>query len=111
MTLSTNKSIQRAILYIQKNFRKDIKIRDVANHVYLSEKYFSQFFKKQLGCNFTEYLINLRLKNACHMLTQSNDLVIDIAKDSGFNDIKHFQRTFKKHLNITPLEYRKQNSG
>lgn len=103
-------SIPSAVRYIQKNFRKDIKMKDVAESVWLSEKYFSHLFHEVMGVTFSEYLIDIRLRNACHMLVHANDSVTEIARDSGFNNVKHFQRTFKKHFGVTPLEYRNNNT-
>lgn len=102
--------IPSAVRYIQKNFRKDIKMKDVSDSVWLSEKYFSHLFHKVMGCTFSQYLISIRLRNACHMLVHANDSVTEISRDSGFNNVKHFQRTFKKHFGVTPLEYRRDNS-
>jgi len=110
--LSPTKNSNRlssAIIYIHKNYRQNITAEDVAKHIYLSPKYLSSLFRKELGVTFSQYLTNLRLTNACNMLCSSSDSVKEIAIDSGFNNTKHFQNVFKKHYNMTPLEYRKNN--
>lgn len=111
-TMNLNRSttlIPNAVLYIQKNFRKNIKMKDVADSIYLSEKYFSHLFHEVMGCTFSKYLTDIRLQNACHMLLHANDSVTEISKDSGFNSPKHFQRIFKQRFDMTPLEFRKTN--
>ncbi len=101
--------IPHAVLYIQKHFRENIKVKDVADTIFLSEKYFCSLFRETLGCSFSQYLNDIRLKNACNMLVTATDTVTEIARESGFNSTKHFQRLFKEKYNITPLEYRKKN--
>ena len=103
-------NISSVISYIQKNFRNDIKLRDVANHIYLSEKYFSGFFKKETGISFSDFLTNIRIENACHMLIHTNDSIEFIAHDSGFNSPNHFHYTFKKITGMTPGEFRANNN-
>lgn len=70
--------------------------------------YTSQFFKRQLGVSFLEYVLRLRLREATVRLVNSNDGVAHIASSCGFADIKAFNVAFKKHFHTTPSEYRKQ---
>lgn len=106
---SDKSNLKSALSYMHKNFRKDIKLKDVANSVYLSEKYFSNFFRKEMNCSFSDYLTKLRIDNACHMLSHTNDTISLIAQDSGFKWPNHFHYTFKKITGLTPKEYRKKN--
>ena len=69
--------------------------------------YTSQFFKRQLGVSFLEYLLRLRLREATVRLANSEDGVAHIASSCGFADIKAFNVAFKKHFHTTPSEYRK----
>jgi len=106
---SEKTNMKSALSYMHKNFRKDIKLKDVADSVYLSEKYFSNFFRKEMNCSFSDYLTKLRIDNACHMLSHTNDTISLIAQDSGFKWPNHFHYTFKKVTGLTPNEYRKKN--
>lgn len=107
---NSNSSIQKAVLYIKKNFKKNISAADVAEAVWLSEKYFSRLFHQKMGCTLSNYITNMRLKNACYLLTHVGDNIESIAHDSGFNDSKYFMKTFKKYYGITPSEYRKEHT-
>ena len=60
--------------------------------------YTSQFFKRQLGVSFLEYLLRLRLREATVRLVNSEDGVAHIASSCGFADIKAFNVAFKKAL-------------
>lgn len=70
--------------------------------------YTSQFFKRQLGVSFLEYLLRLRLREATVRLANSEEAIVRIANRCGFPDIKAFNVAFKKHFHTTPSEYRKQ---
>jgi transcriptional regulator, araC family (arabinose-binding/dimerisation), putative len=65
------------------------------------------FFKKQLGISCMEYIIQYRLKKAAHLLQHSDQAIIDIASQSGFNNLSNFNRQFKKYYQVTPSQYRK----
>ena len=79
----------------------DIEFMDRKN-----EKYLGRLFKKEMGISFSEYCIGLRLEKAEESLLKSNDKIIDIALDCGFNNISYFNRVFRKKHNVSPGEYR-----
>ena len=70
--------------------------------------YTSQFFKRQMGISFVDYVLRLRLRDATVRLTSSDEAIARIASSCGFSDIKAFNVAFKKHFRMTPTEYRKQ---
>lgn len=101
--------IGRAILYIHAHYCEKITLSDVAAEVHLSSGYFSELFKKATGQNFKSYLIELRIKNACRMLTKTDKSITDICFACGFESFSNFMRTFKAKHGMSPLKYR-QNS-
>ena len=68
---------------------------------------FLQCLKKEVGVNFSEYLIKVRIKNAKEMLLNTEGSVEDISYAVGYSDIKYFSRIFKKYMGVTPTEFRK----
>ena len=64
-------------------------------------------FKKEIGITYSEYIISKRIAKAQFLLKNTTDTVINIAAISGFNNVTYFNRVFKKHLRLTPTEYRK----
>lgn len=101
--------IGRAILFIHGHCCEKITLSDVAAEVHLSTGYFSELFKKATGQNFKSYLIDLRIKNACRMLTKTDKSITDICFACGFESFSNFMRTFKTKHGVSPLKYR-QNS-
>ncbi|MDU7842676.1 MAG: helix-turn-helix domain-containing protein, partial [Veillonella sp.] len=105
MTVAT---FDKMIAYIDENYKQKIELEDIAKIGGYNVNYTSQFFKRQLGVSFLEYLLRLRLREATVRLANSEDGVAHIASSCGFADIKAFNVAFKKHFHTTPSEYRKQ---
>lgn len=105
MTVAT---FDKMIAYIDENYQQKIELEDIAKIGGYNVNYTSQFFKRQLGVSFLEYVLRLRLREATVRLVNSNDAVAHIASSCGFADIKAFNVSFKKHFHTTPSEYRKQ---
>ena len=105
--VAEKKPIRAAKQYIYDNYSKNLTLEGVSNHIGFNPTYFSVFFKKETGKNFSEYLTELRMKNAKLCLISSNRDIADIAEEVGYSDIKYFSKLFKKVTGLTPSEYRK----
>ena len=101
-------TFDKMIAYIDENYQQKIELENLAKIGGYNVNYTSQFFKRQLGVSFLEYLLRLRLREATVRLVNSEDGVAHIASSCGFADIKAFNVAFKKHFHLTPTEYRKQ---
>lgn len=106
----SNKSeiISRTFDFLKENYHSsDLNINEVAVRSFLSRSYLSKLFKDTTGQNFSEYLQNLRISEACNLLKNTDRKVTEIVSDVGFKDMKHFYFIFKKIIGMTPSEYRK----
>ena len=83
------------------------KIKQVANLVFMTQSNFCKFFKKATGSTFSDYLNELRINEACHLLIYSEDNISKIAQDCGFESLSYFNRVFLKKKNINPSLFRK----
>ncbi|MFB5192442.1 AraC family transcriptional regulator [Alicyclobacillus fastidiosus] len=106
-TFTHYQSIQRALVYIHENFRENISLERVAQHVQLSPNYFSACFRENVGIQFQKYVQTLRLRFAKSLLSMSDLAITDIVYDSGFNTLTHFERVFRNHYGVSPREFRK----
>ncbi len=104
-----NDIIRPAIEYISENFRENITIEQLAETVHLSKSYFMCRFKQSAGIGAIEYISQLRIKNACELLSKTKKTAAEIAFDCGFRNLSNFNRQFKKIVGCTPNEYRKIN--
>lgn len=101
--------IMKALDYIAAHYTENLSLQSVADSVHLSKSYFSLYFKKLTGRNFIDYLIELRVREAKRLLAQEDSRIYDVAKAAGFNDVKYFNRVFKKVTGLTPVEYREKH--
>jgi len=77
--------------------------------VELSQKtreHLSRCMKKYFGLSVTEYINELKINYASNLLLRSNTPIISICYDSGFQNVSHFNRIFKKEYGISPREFR-----
>ena len=95
-------------LYAQENFRNPIRLSDQAERYGFNEKYIGRLFKSTTDVSFTQYVNRLRLNYAKNLLLSSEKSIIDVALDSGFENVTYFNRVFKSSFGITPTEFRRQ---
>lgn len=100
------KPIGQAIEYISQQYNRSITLADVADAVHLNEEYFSRLFKKEVGMNFTEYLLNLRMDAARNLLLTTDLKIARIAEMVGIFDSKYFSLLYKKTFDQTPSQVR-----
>ncbi len=101
-----NLLVLKAIKYIEMNYSKKIVLKDIAAELFISPNYLCDLFKKHMGKNLSEYIIEYRMQKAKKLLGQLEYKISDIADIIGFGDAKYFSSTFKKMYGVTPLEYR-----
>ncbi|OBZ18031.1 hypothetical protein A8L34_00095 [Bacillus sp. FJAT-27264] len=103
-----SRKVSEAVAYMNKYFKGELTLQDVAEIVGTSPNYLSALFKKELNVNFSEYLIHMRIEKAKQLLLESDLLSYEVAERVGFMDHSHFSRTFKKSTGMGPREYRKR---
>ena len=97
-------------LYIYFNYDKEITLEDVSLKFNISKSYFSKRFKEVTGFGYKEYLISVRLREACEQLLNTDKSITQIAYECGFNDSNYFGDAFRKTKGVSPNKYRK-NKG
>lgn len=100
--------IQKVLLYIHNNYQKKICVQDMVGIFNTNRTTLSKRFKKTTNHTISEYVNLYRIKIAKLMLTRTNLNIGEIANRLGFGDNTHFIRVFKKHVQLTPLQFRKK---
>ncbi|MEJ8846580.1 AraC family transcriptional regulator [Variovorax rhizosphaerae] len=93
---------------ITDNVAEPIAMAEVAAELGMSESRFSRFFRKSTGNSFTDFVNQVRINNACHLLMQTDHYVTDICYQVGFNNVANFNRRFLEIKGMTPSEFRRQ---
>ncbi|WP_222984777.1 helix-turn-helix domain-containing protein [Flagellimonas meishanensis] len=90
----------------------ELKLTDLADELNVSRHHASQIINECFGMSFYEYINRYRVEEAEKLLTdeKASDLnITDIAFKAGFNNRMSFYNAFKKHVGITPSEYRNRS--
>ena len=102
--------VQKAIQFIQQNYKNQITLQEVSQHCNFSRTYFCKYFKENTGRTFCQCLKEVRLKNAQEQLLKNTAAgITDIAYDSGFPNVKSFISAFRETFGMTPGRYRKKS--
>lgn len=101
--------VAKGQIYIEENYQKDIFLDDVSRQLNISPYYFSKVFKKKVGKNFIEYLIDVRMEKAKELLRNSSKSIKEICLEVGYADSSYFSRIFKKNVGVSPREYKEEN--
>jgi len=87
-----------------------IEIAELAKIVNISISRFFVIFKNLLNVTPLQYINKMRLEKSKELLMISKDSISEIAWQTGFEDQFHFSRMFKKHVGVSPLNYKKAHS-
>ena len=92
--------------YIEDHYTESISVSRIAELCYFSPSHFMKFFKSNMGVSFIQYVNDYRLTVARRLLVTSTSSVLEVAQQSGFENVSYFNRLFKKKYGITPRQMR-----
>lgn len=99
--------IERIMKIILDTLPRPVVLTDLADEVGMSASAFSRFFQKNTSHNFVDYLRKLRIGNACHLLTESDQAITEICFEIGYSNLSNFNRAFRNERGMSPKEYRR----
>lgn len=100
--------IRDALLYMENNYHRSIRVADVAAHIYVDDRYLYNLFKAKRGIPPKAHLNQLRIDRACILLKTTDLSVSSVGESVGYNDILAFSAFFKKHMGLSPRQYRQK---
>jgi AraC-like DNA-binding protein len=93
--------------FVARNYTSRIQIKDIAECVGLHPDYAATLFRKTFGTTLNALITRHRVAHAQRKLVTSDDQIVNVAQDSGFDSLSRFNRAFKQLAGMTPREYRK----
>lgn len=91
--------------YINKHLAENVSSVSVANHLFLNASYFSRYFKKIAGVNFTEYVHRYKMGIAKQLFEQGETVEM-VAIQLGYSDRTYFSKVFKKYTGLSPIDFK-----
>lgn len=98
---------EMVVRYVEQNFDRPITVQEIADRLALDRSYIHKLFKKKMNMSVKDYILSLRLANACSYLAYSDLPVSDIARSVGYDDTLYFSRLFHRKKGCSPTEYRR----
>lgn len=103
-----NKRIDTIHNYLMKNYREEVNLAKLATLTNMAEGSLCRFFKSKMGITIFEYLNRIKVDFACKLLMDPDLGILEICFDSGYYNLSHFNKQFRRITGMTPSEYRKK---
>lgn len=103
--------VKQAIQYIHKHLNEEITLQLIAREIYCNPTYLSQVFKKEVHMNFSDFLVQARLKRAMLLLATTSLPIGEIAEQVGIPNQSYFSRSFIRLTGMQPSKYRQEFLG
>lgn len=101
--------IDRVVDYIDHNLQQALTLDALAEIAHFTPSYLSRVFHERKGMTVTAYIAQVRIEQSKFFLVHSSISIQEVAYRSGFQSTSNFNRVFKQHTGLTPLEWRHRN--
>lgn len=99
--------LRRLKQFIEENYNRPISLENAADEVGLERTYFSTFFRQKTGVRFWQWLAYVRIQRAADLLRAEDLAITRLAQIVGYEDLRTFERAFKKVTGMTPSTFKK----
>lgn len=94
--------------YIETHLSEELKVQEIADHVFLNPDYLTRIFKRETGVSIKSYIVNRRMEKARNLLETSELPIAEVACRMGYYNYTSFSRIFKKYYGISPQSLRRE---
>ena len=98
--------LEKIFAFVESEYGKDCSLDALSAATSYHYVYLSRYFKKCIGLSFTEYVNIYRVNEACYLLKNGSQSILEVAMTCGFDSLRSFNRNFKKTMLQTPAQYR-----
>ncbi|OGV53522.1 MAG: hypothetical protein A2017_15950 [Lentisphaerae bacterium GWF2_44_16] len=106
----TAMNISKVINFLNTNYSRKLRLEEIIVKVGMSRSAFMRQFVQATGTSPIDYLLQIRMANACRLLRSTEQSISEIGYQVGFNDSNYFSRMFNKIIGQTAREYRKHQN-
>lgn len=98
--------VQKAMVFIEENYHRDLSLDRVAAAVHLSIWHLCHLFKSETGETFVRHLKAIRMRRAKRLLEESLLSIKEVMNKVGMRDQSHFAKDFRRAYGLTPSQFR-----
>ncbi|MCL7762963.1 AraC family transcriptional regulator [Polaribacter sp. Z014] len=102
----SSEKIDLVLRFISDNYTSNLSLEEVSGVACMTTNSFCRFFKKMTNKSFTQFLNEIRIRNASRILIQENLSVSEVCYLVGFNSMTYFNKQFKQIMGTTPKTYK-----
>lgn len=95
--------------YILNNLGGDLSLTNLSRQVHISSCYLSRLYQSQKGSNLSQRIIEMKISKAKELISAGSLKIHEIAQVLGFDNIPYFTKFFKKHVGVTPQDFKDSN--
>lgn len=99
--------IRCVVEHINDNYRTRLTLDELAAIAHMNRTYLSTCFHQVMQISISDYIETLRIHEACRLLKTSTENITEVALASGYNQVPHFNKVFRRCMGRSPSEYRR----
>ncbi len=103
--------IRAACEYIRENFRRPLRVEEIARAAGVHPVYLARLFRRSFGCSIAGFLRARRVDDAARRLLRGKESLAEIALSTGFSDQSHFTREFRREAGRSPARFRRASQS
>ncbi|NIF22725.1 MULTISPECIES: helix-turn-helix domain-containing protein [Pantoea] len=106
--MNQSEFIRSLLEWIENNLAHDLHLDEVARRSGYSRWHLQRLFRQHTGYSLAEYIRQRRLTESALSLLNSNEAILQVAMNFGFDTQQAYTRTFKNYFRVTPGQLRRQ---
>lgn len=100
--------LSRVVGHLMQRVQAPVSLPEIAELANMNPAAFCRYFKSQTGQTLTQFVIDLRIRYACDLLTRTDGSITLISEQAGFENVSYFVQAFRKKQGVTPARFRQQ---
>jgi AraC-like DNA-binding protein len=104
-------AVEKTVRYIEENYAAPLTVPRLARMADLSTEALARSFKKYQGETIGQFIINVRVREAAHLLVHTDDKIDDIAEKTGFPNRAYLSRVFRRVTGESPAQFRRRHGS
>jgi LacI family transcriptional regulator len=109
--LAVEEDVARVLRLMMANLGRRLSVREMAEHVQISDRALEKKFQRCLGRTPSEEMARLRAERGKRLLVNTEKSIVQIAHEAGYANTGHFCNSFKRSTQMTPGQYRRAIRG